>query len=46
MVSATGPISGTATTTFTDAVTSTIEQCENDNGNTNAVQNCNWISGR
>src|SRR4051812_38874563 len=40
---ATGAISGTATTTFTDSVSSTSEQC--DEGSTTTKGNCNWITG-
>jgi hypothetical protein len=42
-VTATGPISGTATATFTDAVTSTLEQCDNGAGPLKAA--CKWITG-
>src|SRR3990170_3743491 len=44
-VTATGAGSGVATTTFTDAVTSTIEQCQDDTNNDNVKDACEWING-
>src|SRR3972149_6581738 len=46
-VTATGPISGTATTTFTDLAIGTYDQCSNDDGDGYATGNtgCRWING-
>ncbi len=46
-VSATGPTSGTATTTFTDVSIGTYDQCSNDTGTgyTSGDTGCRWING-
>jgi len=48
---ASGPVSGTVTTTFTDNDTYDWAQCKNDNGggggtvNDNVMDQCNWVNG-
>jgi hypothetical protein len=46
-VVATGPVSGTATTTFTDLSIGTYDQCSNDDGDGFGGDpgTCNWING-
>ncbi|MBI2764688.1 MAG: hypothetical protein HYX53_02115, partial [Chloroflexi bacterium] len=46
-VTATGPISGTATTTFTDLSIGTYDQCSNDTGTgyPTGDTGCRWING-
>ena len=46
-LTATGPISGTATTTFTDLAIGTYDQCSNDDGDGYATGDtgCRWING-
>ena len=47
-VTATGPISGTATTTFTDLSIGTYDQCANDEGtgySSGGKSGCDWING-
>jgi hypothetical protein len=46
-VTATGPTSGTATTTFTDLAIGTYDQCSNDDGDGYATGDtgCRWING-
>jgi len=47
-VTATGPISGTATTTFTDVSIGTYDQCANDQGTgytSGSDLGCQWING-
>ncbi|MEN6570795.1 MAG: hypothetical protein ABFD24_03040 [Anaerolineaceae bacterium] len=46
-VTATGPTSGTATTTFTDMSVGTYDQCANDTGTgyTSGDTGCRWVNG-
>ena len=46
-VVATGPVSGTATTTFTDSSVGSYDQCSNDDGDGYATPDlgCRWTSG-